>query len=124
MTRLLLRVPVRMRAWAYELLTQVIIWLGEARRRISWTMPERRVPGRVFDIYEDERWACCDCGLVHDQVIVGKEFEGTCEHERMHAPPSFHRVGHSYPIRPVAYGYRLRFWSGSPPSLAKPKGKT
>lgn len=120
MTRVLLRIPVGVRAWIYELLTQAIIIFGELRRRVAWSMPERRVPGRVFDVYEDERWECCDCGLVHDQVIVGREFEGTCEHERMRAPPSFHRVGHSYPIRPVAYRYRLRLGAGVP-SLAVPK---
>ena len=50
----------------YELLTQAIIVLGRLR---SWSVRQRsteRVEVRLFDVYAEETWECCDCGAIHD----------------------------------------------------------
>lgn len=109
----------RWRVALYELLTQAILLLGWLRSRLMRYQPSRRPRGRVFDVHNDERWECCDCGLAHDQVIEGPGFE--CEHERRQAKAlGIEVVGHSYPVRPLGYGYRLRALAGVP-SLASAK---
>lgn len=101
----------------YELLTQAIVLLGTARARLMRHQRWRRAPGRVFAVYNDERWSCCDCGLEHDQIHFAP---AVCPDDHASLPEalsSLVEVAHAWPLRPAGYAYRLRV-GAEPPSLA------
>ena len=107
----------RWRLVLYELLTQTIVVLGCLRRHLVEYQPQKRRTDRLFAVYADERWACCDCGLEHDQVFTGPG--GCLAHPCPGAPDgSLPEVGHAWPMRPVGYSYRFRV-GAEPPSLAE-----
>lgn len=105
-----------MRVLAYSFLTQAILWLGRLRERIVRYHPETVRRDRVFDVYSLESWDCCDCGLTHRFRAFSDPGAVPCNH--MPAIPSLIIIGHTWPIRPKGYSYRLR--SGAKkPSLAQ-----
>lgn len=106
------------RLWGYSILTQAIILLGRARDVLVRHQLMRRPEGRVFDVYNEDRWECCDCGLVHD-ASIGPEEAASCRHVQPQVlPASMRVVGHCWPMRPVGYDYWPRM-GVKPPSLAK-----
>lgn len=104
----------RWRLAVYALLTQAILLLGRLRAAVvrhAWLHARRE---RTFDVYAEERWSCCDCGLEHDFSAFQPGEE--CQHEPLAGPIA--RVGHAWPVRPSGYGYRLRL-GAEPASLAR-----
>jgi len=100
----------------YEVLTQLIIWLGFLRARLIHRFWMKRPSGRVFDLYKFDSWICCDCGLEHNSEYFGPGYD--CGHQ---APHEFVEiVGHSWPMRPLGYRYKLRI-GAEKPSLAIPR---
>lgn len=98
-----------MRLLAYEVLTQLIVWLGALRQRLmerQWWQPRH---DRIFDLYEFDRWSCCDCGLQHAAEYFGPDHD--CGHRPLHG---LRIVGHCWPVRPKSYHYRLRTGAAKP----------
>ena len=88
-----------MRIFLYEILTQIIVWLGLARERLmigGW-MAERK--DRTFYATTLEDAECCDCGLTHRARPIDGEDPRDPSHKLR-------------PMRPVGYKYFLRFGSG------------
>lgn len=98
----------------YEALTQAILVLGCLREHMLAHGWQTTMKARTFDVYREEYWYCCDCGLGHKVEYFGPDH--ACGHVAEH--PDEPIVGHAYPIRPAGYGYRLRALAGKP-SLAK-----
>ena len=103
-----------MRIFLYCLITQIIIWLAKLRKYAVKYKKHSIKNNRIFDVYEEETWACCDCGLEH----YFRHFQNneTCSHQQEHI--NFKIVGHCMPIRPKEYKYNLRHGAVTP-SLAK-----
>jgi len=80
----------------YEILTQLIIWLGLIRSSLcerSLTM--QRKHQRTFFASNNEMAECCDCGLVHVHYpLFGEDVRE--KHFRM------------VPLRPKSYQYKAR----------------
>ena len=102
----------------YEALTQAIVALGAWRERLVFWFPTNEPKGRVFDVYRDEVFSCCDCGLEHRVEYFGPDHD--CGHQPAKYAGKTPIVGHMYPRRPNGYGYRWRKGAGSP-DLALPK---
>jgi len=96
---------VKWRIVLYELLTQLIVWLGKLRTRLTdgrGHLVMQRKHARTFYATNNEAAECCDCGLVHVHYPLHNE-EPRYPHFRM------------VPLRPRDYRYRLRL-SCDPPS--------
>ena len=80
----------------YEVLTQLIIWLGLLRSRICHrNLTMQRKHQRTFFASNCENAECCDCGLVHVHYpLFGEDLRE--RHFRM------------VPLRPKDYRYRAR----------------
>lgn len=98
------------RLFAYKLLTQAILLLGWVRERIVLRAWHEKPPGRVFDLYSDDRWKCCDCGLVHEATYFGPD--EPCGHEPAYLGAVI--VGHTCPLRPKGYDYTWRKAAATP----------
>lgn len=105
-----------MRLFGYKLLTQLIIWLGLVRERLIARAWMQKRADRVFDVFEFERWSCCDCGMVHH--FRAFSFGEVCNHKP--DPSGLNAIGHCWPERPKGYDYTFRKGAGKP-SLAQPK---
>lgn len=108
---------LRLRLITYEVLTQLIIWLGLLRETVMRYQYEQVRVDRVFDVYSLESWSCCDCGLAHRFRSFSDGLE-KCNHYK--PDDGLETIGHAWPIRPEGYAYMLRNGAGTP-SLAKDK---
>jgi hypothetical protein len=91
-----------MRILAYEVLTQLIIWLGKLRTKVAAGVVMQRKHDRTFYASNCEAAECCDCGLVHIHYpLHGEEMRE--KHFRL------------VPQRPRDYRYKLRI-ACDPPS--------
>jgi hypothetical protein len=80
----------------YEVLTQLIIWLGKLRTKLcDKSLMMRRRHERTFYASNNELAECCDCGLVHVHYPLFGEKERE-SHFRL------------VPLRPADYKYKLR----------------
>lgn len=93
---------VNLRLLVYDVLTQLIIWLGEARSRVipydSYALWQMR-KDRVYYCSTYESWECCDCGLTHyTRPLPGEKSKD----------PAYLSI----PRRPIGYSYNLRLGAG------------
>lgn len=103
-------VPKRLDLWAYCVLTQLIIILGNARGRLFHRLSPTVFPDHtVFGEYQNSNGAtvvpyqCCDCGAAH--LYYPGKIKNT--------PGIFATA-----VRPCYYRYNLRAWN-KPASLVK-----
>lgn len=103
---------------AYELLTQIIILVSKLRARIVWKEWFGVPKGRVCDVYAEQYWNCCDCGLQHFQHFLKPDEK--CDHIQPTDYDPGSVVAHIFPNRPKDYDYKFRIGAAES-SLAKEK---